>query len=107
MNPKIRSRIYNFFSKFSNTSAGKMKPTWLVFIRAVLFPLDYFYYTIGKNKGYDIYTDPWKIHGITYSDELLRDVSMLYNGVFRVVKRENGCVTIERLPPSQDYAPSC
>ena len=97
MNPKIRSRIYHFFSTFSSADAGDIKPGWLVFIRAVLFPLDYLYYTIGKNKGYDFNTNTWKIHGNIYSDELLSDIGMLYNGTFQVVKRDNGCITIKRL----------
>ncbi|MDD5151463.1 MAG: hypothetical protein PHC28_13475 [Flavobacterium sp.] len=93
----MRYKIFRWFKSKSKVEHGEIVPTWLFFIKIILFPEQFLYYYIGKHTGYDFNTDTWNIHGIRYSDELLGDLGMLYNGLFTVVKRENGCITIHRL----------
>jgi len=49
-----------------NHPQGQVLSRWLLVVRAVLFPLDTFYWRMSKTRGYDWQTDSWNIEGVRY-----------------------------------------
>lgn len=75
---------------------GQILTPQLLVLRAILFPLDFFYWRISGTRGYCWRSNTWNIHGIRYTDEALRCLAEAQGQVFRVTK-VGGCVTLERI----------
>lgn len=93
---KIRQKLWVMASR--KQQEGKRFPPWLLAIRAILFPLDFFYWRMGQTRGYDLATDEWTIHGVRYTSAALIALARAEGEVYRV-KKIGGCVTLERIEP--------
>ncbi len=69
-------------------------PWWMLAIRAFLFPLDFFYWCMGRSTGYDARNNTWNIHGVRYSDPALRLLANA-NGETYKITRSGDCVILE------------
>jgi hypothetical protein len=69
---------------------------WLLTARAILYPLDFFYWRMSLNRGYQIETDTWKIYGVRYSGSSLRWLAKAQGETYRVT-RNGETVTLERV----------
>lgn len=91
----FRLRLWSFFLRWH--TVGTLLPWWLVAIRAVLFPLSFFYWRLSKHNGYQYETDSWLIHGVRYSGDFFRTFSLPSGDrVFRFA-RENETIIIEQV----------
>ena len=61
----------------------------------ILFPLRRIRWAQEKYEGLDWKRNVWTIHGIKYSDKLFSHFAFGDDKWFRIIKRENGLVTIE------------
>jgi hypothetical protein len=79
-----------------NIPEGQILPTWAVLIRALLYPLDFFYWRMSQTRGYQWQSDTWLIEGVTYSGQALRWLAQAKGETYRVT-RKGGVLTLERL----------
>lgn len=75
---------------------GIILPRWALAIRAILFPLDFFYWKYSQHRGYDWQTDTWNIGGEKFSTVAMQNLAKAEGKIF-AVKKVNGIVTLERL----------
>lgn len=75
---------------------GMILTRWLMVVRAVLYPLDSFYWKMSKSRGYQWQSNTWNIHGVRYTDDALRNLAESQGETYRIT-RTGECVTIERL----------
>lgn len=80
----------------SKVPEGMMLPWWAMTVRAVLFPLSFFYWRMSKTTGYQIENDIWLINGVAYSTEALWLLAMANGETYRVTRRGE-MVTLERV----------
>lgn len=97
----IRNKIWLVVTRKHHE--GMILPLWLLIIRAILFPLDFFYWKYSLTSGYQWQTDTWKIHGVRYSGSALIHLAESQGEVFKIT-RKNGFVTLERLDIHQHEA---
>lgn len=71
-------------------------PCWLLLIRAVLYPLDFFYWRMSKTRGYQLESDTWNINGVRYTGAALRALAESQGETYRIT-RTGDCVTLERV----------
>ena len=76
--------------------AGELLPWWLLVIRAILFPLDFFYWRMSLRQGYQVENNTWLIHGVRYSGNALRSLADAEGEIFRI-SRNGETMTIERV----------
>ena len=69
----MRNLIWTFLVR--NRQPGVVMPKWLLLIRALLSPLDFFYWYMNRNNGYQWETDIWLINGIKYSNQALKRIA--------------------------------
>ena len=86
----MRKRLWYYLRR--NVMIGAILPTWLLYVRAVLFPLDTFYWKMSESRGYDYEYDVWRIGGITYSAEALSDLAKSQGDTFKVTRVNNTIV---------------
>lgn len=79
---------------------GSLLPRRLLVLRAILFPLDFFYWRMNKGCGYRAEDDTWNIHGVRYTEEALRTLANAHGEVYRVT-RTGECVTFERIASAE------
>lgn len=75
---------------------GMILPRWLMVVRAILYPLDTFYWQMSKTRGYQWESDTWNIKGVRYTGEALRALAEAQGEVYRIT-RTGECVTLERV----------
>jgi hypothetical protein len=80
----------------ANIQEGMVLPTWALCVRAVLFPLDFFYWRMGKARGYQWETDTWVIDGVRYSGKFFWLLARAQGVTYRVT-RIGETITLERL----------
>lgn len=90
----MRNLIWRF--ALQNHPEGQILSLPLLVLRALLFPLDFFYWRMSEARGYCWRSNTWNIHGIRYTAETLKALAEAQDQVFRVTK-VNGCVTLERI----------
>ena len=76
--------------------AGVILPRWLVVVRAILYPLDTFYWWYGRQNGYNPQYDEWRIHGVRYTGDALRNLADAQGETYRIT-RSGEVVTLERV----------
>lgn len=86
----MRKRLWYYLRR--NVMIGTILPTWLLCVRAVLFPLDTFYWKMSEAMGYDPVHDVWRIEGVTYNAEVLSDLARSQGDTFRVTRVNNTIV---------------
>ncbi len=89
----MRDMVWNAVR--SKVPEGMILPWWALAVRAVLFPLDFFYWRMGNTTGYQWQNDTWLINGVTYSGEALRWLAKAQGETYRVT-RTGETVTLER-----------
>tara|TARA_R110000782_G_scaffold187844_1_gene277972 strand:+ start:464 stop:745 length:282 start_codon:yes stop_codon:yes gene_type:complete len=77
-----------------NHPQGQVLSRWLLVVRAVLFPLDTFYWRMSKTRGYDWQTDSWNIEGVRLSGASLRMLSKAAGGFYQI-DRDGDLILIE------------
>lgn len=85
----------------SNIPEGAVVPPWMLIVRAVLFPLDFFYWHMNKTRGYQWTNDTWVIGGVTYSAEALRWMAKAVGETYRITRRDGGAVELVRVPDGE------
>ncbi|MFA5715199.1 MAG: hypothetical protein WC998_05640 [Candidatus Paceibacterota bacterium] len=98
--PNLREKIYWWFVySVVKYEEGKMLNLPLKILHFIFFPLMTIYYQIGKHNGYQWETGIWIIHDMKYSDAIFKHFAFGDGCWYRVVKREDGLVTIEKQAP--------
>jgi len=95
----MRNAIWEFCC--SRIPEGMILPWWALAIRAVLFPLDFFYWRMSLTRGYQWQSDTWLIEGVTYSGRALR-IFAKAQGQTYLVTRSGSVVTLERVCQEND-----
>ena len=90
----MRNKIWNVVR--SKVPEGMILPWWALAVRAILYPLDFFYWRMGQTRGYQWQSDTWMIEGVTYSSTALRYLAQAQGETFRVA-RTGETVTLERV----------
>jgi len=91
---KIREEIFRSVTR--NVPEGVIPPRWALIIRAVLFPLDAFYWHMNKSRGYRWDNDTWSIYGVTYSGKGLKLLAQATGETYRIT-RTGETLTFERV----------
>lgn len=94
----IRQRIWLWLCR--NRQEGTRLSRGLLVARALLFPLDFFYWRMEKTRGYDIETDTWRINGVEYSgNSLMLLATQAGDGRLFFIKRhrEWGCLVVTKV----------
>lgn len=81
---------------------GVIMPKWAVIVRAVLYPMEFFYWKMSSNTGYRIENDTWLICGMAYSGAMFRLLAKAQGEVYRIT-RIDGVVTMERIPNFETF----
>jgi len=89
----MRDKVWNAVR--SKVPEGMILPWWALTVRAVLYPLDFFYWCMSKQTGYQWQNDTWLIEGVTYSGAALRHLAAAQGETYRVT-RTGETVTLER-----------
>ena len=76
-----------------------MLPQWLIIIRAILFPIGFFYYYFNKHNGYDVCTDIWNINKMKFSNEFFVDLYTMASDVPHIFEltKENNIVRLKKI----------
>ncbi len=75
---------------------GMMLPRRFRVLRAILYPLDTFYFLYGERNGYNPQYDAWRIHGARFSSATLRTLAQAQGETYRIT-RSGERVTLERI----------
>jgi hypothetical protein len=93
---KLRRKIFNWFRR--NAPEGQALNWRLLIIYCLLFPIKALKWQLEKGDGYKWQSGVWVIHGMRYTDQLFEGFAFWDVGSkFKIVKRDEGYVTIERL----------
>lgn len=92
----IRRRFFFWVKQILRHPEGQILSVPLRILFVVLFPLKSILLYVGEREGYRWQSNVWLIYGIRYTDELFRHFAFGDGSCFRIVKRENGIVTVER-----------
>lgn len=90
----VRDRLWRFAVR--NHPEGMVLTKPLKFVRAILYPLDTFYWRMRKARGYQWESDTWIIYGVRYSSVSLMALAEARGGTYRIT-RNGECVTLERI----------
>jgi len=90
----MRDRIWNLL--IAKQTEGALLPRWLLVIRAILYPLEFFYWRMSKTRGYQFESDTWIIDGVRYSGAAMRTLAEAQGETYRIT-RTGECVTLEYL----------
>ena len=90
----MRDMVWNAVR--SKVPEGMILPWWALAVRAVMYPLDFFYWRMSKATGYQWQNDTWLIEGVTYSGAALRHLAQAQGETYRVT-RSGETVTLERV----------
>jgi hypothetical protein len=88
----MRDKIWARVRK--NIPVGQILPKWAIAVRAILFPLDFFFWRMSQVKGYQWETDTWLIEGVHYSNEVFRSLADSAGELYQV-RREGKIVVFE------------
>lgn len=90
----MRDMIWNAVR--SKVPEGMILPWWALTVRTVLYPLEFFYWRMSQQTGYQWQNDTWLIEGVTYSGAALRYLAAAKGETYRVT-RTGETVTLERV----------
>ena len=89
----MRDRVWKFVTR--KQPEGMLLPWWLLTVRAILYPLDFFYWKLSRTRGYQLETDIWHIEGVKYSGAALRALANAQGEIYKIT-RTGDVVTLER-----------
>ena len=90
----MRKKLWELATK--NHPEGTLLPRHLLFVRAILYPLDYIYFKIGQSRGYQWDTDTWRIEGLSYTGSAMRALANANGETYRI-NRTGDIVTLEKV----------
>lgn len=90
----MRAKIWDWVTK--GLPEEMMLPRWAIVARAMLFPLDFFYWRMSRGRGYQAMSDTWIIEGVRYHHRSFRYLSKADGWVFRIT-RVGDTVRFERI----------
>lgn len=90
----MRYLIWYWFR--SRLDEGSRLPPWAMVVRAILFPLDTWFWSRGLKVGYQWERDVWVIEGIEFSARALHRLAVGRGEVYRVT-RVGKTVVFERV----------
>lgn len=90
----MRRALWNFVC--SGLKEGVLLPWWALLVRAILFPLDFFYWRMSRCSGHQWETDTWIIGGARYPERSLRKIASSSGDAFLIV-RKGDLVTFEKV----------
>lgn len=90
----MRDMIWNAVR--SRVPEGMILPWWALTVRAMLYPMDFFYWHMSQTTGYQLQSDTWLINGVAYSGDSLRLLAKAQGETYRVT-RTGETVTLERV----------
>jgi hypothetical protein len=90
----MRNKVWNAVR--AKVPEGMALPWWALTARAVLYPLDFFYWRMSQTRGYQWQNDTWLIEGVTYSGVALRYLAAAHGETYRVT-RTGETVTLEQV----------
>ncbi len=74
----------------------------LLILKAILYPLEWFYWHMGKARGYQYESDTWDIEGIKYTGKAMRLLANSQGETYRIT-RVGYCITLERVDVNVNY----
>lgn len=95
----LRARLWRLAT--SRQTEGAMLPPWLLLVRAILYPCDFFYWWMNSTRGYQVGTDTWIIEGVRYSGRALKELANAQGETYRIT-RSGECVTLTRVKDGVD-----
>lgn len=93
---EIRTLMWMWIRTKTDTDHGIILPRWARLCRALLYPIDTFYWKMSKTRGYDWETDTWFIAGQRFNGFALLSLAQSDGELFRVTK-EHGRITLTRV----------
>lgn len=78
-------------------------PFWALCLRAVLFPLEIFYWQMNQHYGYNWQTDVWNIAGCKFSGPSLRYMAQAQGKTYKITQSA-GVVTLQLVQPIEKIA---
>lgn len=90
----MRKFIWKLATK--NHPEGYVLTRPLLLLRAILYPLEWFYWHMGKTRGYQYESDTWDIEGIKYTGAALRALAESQGEIYKIT-RTGDCITLERV----------
>ena len=91
----MRNKFWRWVCR--NLPKGQLLPWWAICLRATLFPVDYFFWKMSGGRGYQIQSDSWIIHGVTYSDHFFRYLKNADSDKVYRIHRDGDSITMEEL----------
>lgn len=92
-----RLRIWNYFVTRPGRVPGQVLIRPFVWLHYLLFPLKSFYWRMNEGgEGYNLETGIWTIHGLQFEDSYFLHLALEQKEWFRVIKTEDGIITIEK-----------
>jgi len=94
----IKNKIWFWFLEdIVKHPEATIMPTWLKAVYSVFYPLKALRYITQNEEGYQYQSNTWLIYGQRYSDEMFRHFAFGGSETFKIVRREDGVVTIKKL----------
>jgi hypothetical protein len=92
-----RVKSYVWIMARRKVPVGQILPPWLLMVRAILFPLDTLFFTLGKGRGYQFQRDVWIIEGQVISGAALLNICRPGESRMVIIKKDiNGDVFFSR-----------
>jgi len=95
----MRNKLWKWAT--ANHPEGVILTRWLIVVRAILYPLDTFYWIYGSRNGYSPQYDEWHIHGIRYTGAAMRALAEAQGETYRIT-RSGDCVSLERVDAQRE-----
>lgn len=92
----MRNKIWAYLRAKFGIQPGQILPKPLLVVRAILYPLDSFYWWMSESRGYQLFEDVWLINGVRYDASMLKHLSEADGECYRIVAN-NGVVWMERI----------
>jgi hypothetical protein len=94
----VRSRFFWWLVyRVLKYEEGKMLNLPLKVLHFIFMPLLTIHYQMQKHHGYQWHKNTWIIHGMEYSDLLFKHFAVGDDSLYRVIRRDDGIVTIQRV----------
>lgn len=86
----MRNKLWRFIQR--NYPEGVELSGWRRTIKAILFPLKYTCWKVGKTHGYQWDYDDWIIGGVRYNDYLFDILSKARGEIYKITNEGGRCI---------------
>ncbi|MFN8696311.1 MAG: hypothetical protein ACK5XE_08350 [Burkholderiales bacterium] len=91
----MREKLWRYVCR--NIPEGTILPKWALVFRALLFPIDFFYWRTSMATGYQFESDIWLIGGVRFSARSLRAISKAKGETFKITSVGDGVIVFTRV----------